>query len=140
MTETSIAELGQATRILLVEDDPSNRLLLQDYLIHQGYQVLSLAEGTHFFQTLAHFQPQVVLLDLKLPNISGYQLLEAVQQQPELEPLPIIVITGFAFQAERQRALQLGARHYLVKPICPERLLTTIAEVVPHTPLYLKST
>ena len=73
MTDGPISEASPAIRVLLVEDDDSNRLLLNDYLTHQGFQVLSLAEGSSFFSTLVQFQPHVVLLDLKLPGISGYQ-------------------------------------------------------------------
>ena len=58
-----------------------------------------------------------MLLDLKLPDVDGYQLLEELQQQPHLPQLPIIVIFGFSFPEERWRALKLGARRYLVKPI-----------------------
>ncbi|MBD2095947.1 response regulator, partial [Trichocoleus sp. FACHB-591] len=67
MMDASISELSSALRVLLVEDDDFNRLLLDDYLTHHGYQVLGLAEGSSFFSTLAQFQPHVVLLDLKLP-------------------------------------------------------------------------
>ncbi|MBD2099272.1 response regulator, partial [Trichocoleus sp. FACHB-591] len=67
MTDGPISEPSPAIRVLLVEDDDFNRLLLTDYLTHHGYQVLGLAEGSSFFSTLAQFQPHVVLLDLKLP-------------------------------------------------------------------------
>jgi two-component system cell cycle response regulator DivK len=129
MTDALISAPSPARRILLVEDDDLNRWLMNDYLAHQGYQVLSLAAGSSFFTVLVQFQPHVVLLDLKLPDISGYQLLEALQQHREFQQLPVIVLTAFSFRAERQRALQLGARHYFVKPIHPEVLVTAIEEV-----------
>lgn len=129
MTDALISEPSPARRILLVEDDDFNRWLMNDYLTYRGYQVLSLAAGGSFFSTLAQFQPHVVLLDLKLPDISGYQLLEALQQHVEFQPLPVIVLTAFSFQAERQRALQLGARHYFVKPTHPEVLVTAIEQI-----------
>lgn len=76
--------------------------------------------------TIEQFQPNLVLLDLRLPDVDGYQLLEELQQQPHLQQLPIIVISGFAFQEEQQRALKLGARHYLVKPISLTKLIEVI--------------
>jgi two-component system cell cycle response regulator DivK len=129
MTDALISEPSPARRILLVEDDDLNRWLMNDYLAHQGYQVLSLAAGSSFFTVLVQFQPHVVLLDLKLPDISGYQLLKTLQQNAEFRHLPVIVFTAYSFQAERQRALQLGARHYFVKPTHPEVLVSAIEEV-----------
>ncbi|BAU11258.1 response regulator receiver protein [Leptolyngbya sp. NIES-3755] len=104
-------------RILLIEDNEPNRRLLEDYLIYQGYSVLALSAGRGFEQALTDFQPQVVLLDLKLPDIDGCDILEQVQQNPEWSQIPIIVVSARAFIADQQRALNLGARRYLVKPI-----------------------
>ena len=129
MPDAPISEPSPAIRVLLVEDDDFNRVLLNDYFTHQGYQVLSLAEGSSFFSTLAQFQPHVVLLDLKLPGISGYQLLEALRQNIEFQHLPVIVFTAFTFQAERQRALQLGVQGYFVKPSHPEELVAAIEKI-----------
>lgn len=103
-------------RILLIEDNPSNRLLLEDYLIECGYQVLSLEAGSGFFAALTNFQPNLVLLDLKLPDIDGYTLLEQMAQLP-CRVIPVIVVSAFAFKADQQRALNLGARRYFVKPV-----------------------
>ncbi|MBD1864214.1 MULTISPECIES: PleD family two-component system response regulator [Trichocoleus] len=129
MTDAPISEPSPAIRVLVVEDDDSNRLLMDDYLTHQGYQVLSLAEGSSFFSTLAQFQPHVVLLDLKLPNISGYQLLEGLRQNIEFQHLPVIVLTASAFRTERQQVLQLGVQGYFVKPSHPKELIAAIEKV-----------
>jgi len=104
-------------RILLIEDNEPNRRLLEDYLIYQGYSVLSLAAGSGFEQALIDFQPQVVLLDLKLPDMDGCDILEQMQQNPAWSQIPVIVVSARAFISDQQRALNLGARRYLVKPI-----------------------
>lgn len=104
-------------RILLVEDNDLNRQMLQDYIVFCGYQVLSLPGGSGFFEALADFQPQLTLLDLKLPDIDGYRLLEQIQQSIEWQHIPIIIVSAFAFKADKQRALSLGARRYFVKPV-----------------------
>jgi len=104
-------------RVLLVEDHDANRMLLSDYLRHFTYNVRSLSDAFTFFPTLEQFRPDLILLDLKLPVIDGYTLLEEIRQKPEWQTTPIIVISAFAFKADRQRALDLGARHYFVKPI-----------------------
>ena len=118
----------KARRILLVEDHYLNRLLLSDYLIYCGYDVESLSEGSTFFSTIEKFQPDLILLDLKLPDIDGYSLLKQVQEKPDLSKIPIIVVSAFAFKADQELALSLGARRYFVKPIKLKDLIITIEE------------
>ncbi|MBN3896244.1 MAG: response regulator [Nostoc sp.] len=115
-------------RILLVEDHYLNRMLLSDYLTYCGYDVQSLSEGSTFFSTIEKFEPDLMLLDLKLPDIDGYSLLKQVQQKPELSKIPIIVVSAFAFKADQERALSLGARRYFVKPLKLKDLILTIEE------------
>lgn len=104
-------------RILLVEDNDMNRQMLEDYLLVSGYQVASLARGSDFFQTLANFQPHLILLDLRLPDINGYTLLEQIKQRTDWRHIPVIVVSALAFRSDQQRALNLGASRYLVKPV-----------------------
>jgi two-component system, cell cycle response regulator DivK len=119
---------NQAKRILLIEDHDLNRMLLSDYLSYSGYDVQSLSQGSAFFATVEKFQPDLMLLDLKLPDIDGYSLLKEVQQKPDLAKIPIIVVSAFAFKADQELALSLGARHYFVKPLKLKELIVTIEE------------
>ncbi|MBD1863558.1 MULTISPECIES: response regulator [Trichocoleus] len=129
-------ELGQGSaRILLIEDNDSNRQLLSDYLNYCGYTVLTLAAGAEFFTAIAQFQPHIVLLDLKLPDIDGYTLLEQLQQRGEEFQVPVIVVSAFAFQSDQRRALSLGARRYLVKPVNLNLLKQAIREELPYSVL-----
>ncbi len=114
------------SRILLIEDDDVNRMLLSDYISYFGYDIQSLSSGSALFSTVEKFQPELILLDLKLPDIDGYLLLEQIQQKPELSKIPIIVVSGFAFKSEQERAINLGASHYFVKPINLTELMLTI--------------
>lgn len=125
---TTERDNGSPIRILLIEDNEPNRRLLEDYLIYQGYSVLSLASGTGFEQTLIEFQPHVMLLDLRLPDIDGCDILEQMQQNPQLSGVPVIVVSARAFITDQRRALGLGARRYLVKPIRLQELLQVIRE------------
>ena len=63
------------------------------------------------------FQPHLILLDLKLPDIDGYILLEQLQLNPQGRDTPVIIVSAFAFKADRQRAMNLGARQYFIKPV-----------------------
>lgn len=102
--------------------------MLEDYLVFCGYQVLSLAFGSGFFQALRDFQPHLILLDLKLPDIDGYTLLEQMGQSSQWRIIPVIVVSAFAFKADRQRALNLGARRYFVKPVSLRELKQAIED------------
>ncbi|MEH1946416.1 MAG: response regulator [Nostoc sp.] len=115
-------------RILLVEDHYLNRMLLSDYLSYWGYEVQSLSEGSAFFSTIDKFEPDLMLLDLKLPDVDGYSLLKQVQQKPHLSKIPIIVVSAFAFKADQELALSLGACSYFVKPLKLKDLILAIEE------------
>ncbi|MBH8565709.1 response regulator [Nostoc sp. CENA67] len=121
-------KLHQPRRVLLIEDNDINRMLLSDYLSYCGYDVQSLSDGSALFATIETFQPELVLLDLKLPGIDGYLLIEQIQQKPNCSKIPIIVVSAFAFKADKERAINLGAKRYLIKPINLTELLLTIEE------------
>jgi two-component system, cell cycle response regulator DivK len=126
MNETLEPNSQSSTRILLVEDNAVSRQLMGDYLEYHGYKVLKLAKGEPFASAMRQFSPHLVLLDLKLPDIDGYSLLQQRQWNSDWMKVPVIVISAFAFQADQQRALKLGACQYLVKPVS----LTQLREVI----------
>lgn len=119
---------GSLVKVLLVEDNETNRLLLEDYLSYCGYEVRCLADGGCFGQAVSAFKPDIILLDLKLPKIDGYTLLSKLKQHPQWATIPVIVISALAFNADRKRALNLGAKHYLVKPVQLEHVLQLIRQ------------
>jgi CheY-like chemotaxis protein len=115
-------------RILLIEDNEANRRLMSDYLTYYGYSVSAIADARAFEATMEAFQPQLILLDLKLPTIDGYALMERIQRSPDWRQIPVIVVSAHAFQRDQQRALDLGARRYFVKPIRLTELMDAIRE------------
>jgi two-component system, cell cycle response regulator DivK len=119
---------AQAKRVLLVEDNDVNRMLLTDYLVYCNYNVQSLSEAANFFLKVEQFQPELILLDLKLPDIDGYSLLQEIRHQPNISKIPIIVVSAFAFKKDEERALSLGARRYFVKPVNLNHLTLAIEE------------
>ncbi len=113
-------------RILLLEDNDANRQMMSDFLTYCGYCVSSIGRGQDLFEAIATLKPDVILLDLKLPDISGFTLLQELQSHEQWSKIPVIVVSAFAFRSDQQRALHLGAQDYLVKPIDLQRLLTVI--------------
>jgi CheY-like chemotaxis protein len=119
---------SSAKKILLVEDNDVNRMLLSDYLTYCGYHIKCLPAGNNFFKTIEQFQPQLILLDLKLPDIDGYSLLESIKQKPSFCCIPVIVVSAFAFKSDREHAMELGASRYIVKPVNLTDLIAAIEE------------
>lgn len=117
MASTQTRDVTKGIKILLIEDNDISRQLMTDFLIDFGYDVLSLEKATSFASVMEHFQPNIVLLDLKLPDVDGFALLQQLRQKPEWQRIPAIVVSAFAFHTDQQRALDLGARRYLVKPV-----------------------
>lgn len=126
MTQALDFDPKSGARILLVEDNEASRQLMSDYLEYYGYKVLGLAKGSLFASAMKQFCPHLVLLDLKLPDVDGYTLLQERQWCAEWLKVPVIVISAFAFQADQQRALNLGACQYLVKPVSLTQLKQAI--------------
>jgi signal transduction histidine kinase len=105
-------------RILIVEDDDRSALLLQDYFETVGYQVKHLKHPQNFQATLHLYQPDLLLLDLQLPDgVTGMDLLRSLRQQPEWQKLPAIIVTASVKAGERDRFLAAGANDYFSKPI-----------------------
>jgi two-component system cell cycle response regulator DivK len=120
-------------RILLIEDNHVSRQLMSDYLTDCGYTLLSLEDGSSVDLALAEFKPHIILLDLKLPNVDGFTVLQQLQQKVGWKPIPVIVISAFAFRADQQRALELGARRYFVKPVKLTELTQAIREEIGYS-------
>lgn len=112
-------------RLLLVEDNHIHLLLTEEFFERQGYSVVGLEDGLQFLQTVDTFQPDLILMDLKLPYVDGFTLIEQLRQTSQ-KHIPVVVVSAYAFMPERDRALRLGVARYLVKPTA----LTAIAEAV----------
>ena len=114
-------------RILVVEDDPTLRLVLRDNLQSEGYEVDVAADGTRAISRARIATPDLVVLDLTLPDLDGFELLPTLHS---LGQIPIIVLTARAERAEKLKGLNLGADDYITKPFDPDELLARIRAVL----------
>ena len=117
---------GQAT-ILVVDDDPDIRELLQDYLGEQGYEVIAVATADAFRQALAEHEPDVVLLDIGLPGEDGLSLARHVREHLDVG---IIMVSGAGETVDRIIGLEIGADDYLAKPFDPRELHARLKSVL----------
>lgn len=113
-------------KFLLIEDNEQNRYLLTFLLENGGHSVVSAADGPAGLVMAREHRPDVVLLDIQLPTMHGYDVAEALRSMPELDTTPIIAVTSHAMPGDRDQALAAGCDGYIEKPIDPE---TFVAEV-----------
>jgi two-component system cell cycle response regulator DivK len=104
-------------RILLVEDNPLNRELMTDLLEMSGYQVESASDGEEALRLAASAQHDLILLDLTLPGIDGLTVARELNADPVLARVPVVVVSGHACKADEEKALRMGCRGYISKPI-----------------------
>ncbi|EGJ35057.1 MULTISPECIES: response regulator [Moorena] len=116
-------------KILFIEDDDFNREVITEYLQLQGYDVCALPHGLTIKRDLADFQPDLILLDLKLPEVDGFTLIEKLKKS-QWATIPIVILSAYSFPADKKRALRLGARRYLVKPALLREIEQAIEEEI----------
>ncbi|NCC34506.1 MAG: response regulator, partial [Chloroflexia bacterium] len=129
----SSGEPAQARRshILVVEDDPYVRPVLIRLLQRYGLQVTHANDGFEALAAINLLQPDLVLLDIKMPGIDGLEVLYRMHQHPEMAHIPVIILTADDLNEDtRARGMELGARAYLEKPVGSERLINTINRVL----------
>jgi DNA-binding response OmpR family regulator len=117
-------------RILLVDDEPRVREVVASYLQRDGFQVVTAADGESARRQLVEFEPDLVLLDLMLPAVSGYSVLQEIRR---MGGLPVIVLTARADEADRVAGLELGADDYVTKPFSPRELSARVRSVLRRT-------
>lgn len=108
--------MGAPRTALVVEDHPDARALVRTYLLSMGLQVVDVAEGRSAIRALQASRPDLVCLDLMLPELSGFEVCEFMRSRPELRDVPILVMSARAKPMDRAFAEEVGATAYLVKP------------------------
>ena len=122
--------------ILVVDDEPKILQLAKDYLVDNGFKVLTSGDGVQAMAIARQEKPDLIVLDIALPKVDGWQILESVRSNPETAGVPIIVITAHGQGSAAERALHGGADRFFEKPFWPpelsaavDTLLGPIAEV-----------
>ena len=113
-------------KILLVEDNEFNRKIVRDLLAKEPYDLLEAHDGEAGVAAARRDKPDVIVMDVQLPKLSGLDATRAIRAEPETATIPIIVVTSFALSGDDKKAMDAGASAYLAKPYSPRQLLDTI--------------
>jgi len=113
-------------RILIVEDNDLNLMLLSDLLKVQGYEIFKTSVGLEAINLARDKQPDLILMDIKLPDICGLDVTRRLKQDDLTKSIPIIAITAFATPGDETKALESGCDGYITKPVAIQSLLRTI--------------
>ncbi len=118
-------------RILVVEDNEENRRILRLLLTSAGYELIEAATGEQGV-TLAETQrPDLILMDIQLPGLDGYEATRRIKGNPALRQIPLIVVTSYALSGDDVKAFEAGCDAYVTKPFNPRQLLAKIREYLP---------
>lgn len=119
---------GSGRVVLLVEDNASNMRLFHDLLIGQGCIVLQAFDGTSGLQMAQEHRPDLILLDIQLPDISGLEVIRWLKAETALQSIPVIALTAFAMKGDQEMFLQSGFDAYISKPISVPHFLHTVEQ------------
>jgi two-component system cell cycle response regulator DivK len=115
-------------RILVVEDNPLNLKLVRDVLTASGYEVVEAQTGEAGVSLAADCAPDLVLMDLQLPGIDGYEAMRLIREDPRVAEVPIVALTAFAMREDRERTARAGFDGYLSKPISVRELPAQVGD------------
>jgi two-component system, cell cycle response regulator DivK len=115
-------------RILVVEDHEDNRQILRDLLASAGYDMLEAENGEAGVAAATAEKPDLILMDIQLPILDGYEATRRIKADPALKAIPIIVVTSYALSGDEDKARAAGCDAYVAKPYSPRQLLARIKE------------
>lgn len=131
ISEKSSSVPGTGIKILVIEDDRFLRGLLIQKLENEGFTISAAVDGNEGMEKIRIEHPDVVLLDIILPGMDGFEILQKAQASQELSKIPIILLTNLGQQEDIERGLRLGAKGYLIKAhFTPSEIVDKIKEVV----------
>jgi two-component system cell cycle response regulator DivK len=118
-------------RILVVEDQADNRRILHDLLTSAGYEIIIAEDGQVALDLVMRERPNLILMDIQLPLLDGYEVTRRIKADPTLRAIPIIVITSYALSGDEAKAKAAGCDAYVAKPFSPRSLLAKVREYLP---------
>jgi len=118
-------------RILVIEGQEDNRQIVRDLLAASGYELIEATTGEEGLEAAARERPDLILMDIQLPGIDGYEVTRRIKADPKLRQIPIIAVTSYALSGDDKKAFAAGCDGYVTKPYSPRLLLAKIREYLP---------
>lgn len=119
-------------RILIVEDQEDNRKILRDLLTSAGFALLEATTGEEGVSLAETEHPDLILMDIQLPGLDGYEATRRIKATPALRHIPIIAVTSYALSGDDVKAREAGCDAYVTKPYSPRALLAKVREYLPQ--------
>lgn len=123
-----------AKRIMVVEDNDLNRKLFCDVLKSQGFTVEPVGDGLEALDKARAFAPDLMIMDIQLPNISGLELIEGAKGDPALRAIPVLAVTAYAGKGDEERIREAGADGYLAKPVSIGPFMAAVKRLLENAP------
>lgn len=120
--------------VLIIEDNEQNRYLATFLLEQHGFRVVAAADGAQGIETARSLRPNLILLDIQLPQLDGYAVARALRQTETLRETPIVAVTSYAMVGDREKCLEVGCNGYMEKPINPETFVEEISSFLKPNP------
>jgi two-component system cell cycle response regulator DivK len=120
-------------RILVVEDQEDNLQILRDLLTSEGYQIVEAQDGEQGVRAAAAERPDLILMDIQLPLLDGYEATRRIKADPALRAIPIIVVTSYSLSGDEAKARAAGCDDFVPKPYSRRQLMAKIREYLPNS-------
>jgi two-component system cell cycle response regulator DivK len=118
-------------RILVIEDTEDNRQIIRDLLSSAGYEMIEAVDGLEGVAAAEREKPDLILMDIQLPAIDGYEATRRIRAIPALKTVPIIAVTSYALSGDEAKTREAGCDGYVAKPFSPRQLLAKVREFLP---------
>jgi two-component system, cell cycle response regulator DivK len=118
-------------RILIIEDQDDNRAIMRDLLSQAGYELIEAVDGGQGVEMAQRERPDLILMDIQLPVLDGYEATRRIRAIAELKSVPIIAVTSYALSGDEAKTRAAGCDAYVAKPFSPRVLLAKIREFLP---------
>src|SRR5215470_519011 len=118
-------------RILIIEDQEDNRAIMRDFLIGAGFEIIEAVNGEDGVKLAQSERPDLILMDIQLPIMDGYEATRRIKEIVELKSIPIIAVTSYALSGDEVKTREAGCNGYVAKPFSPRQLLAKVREFLP---------
>lgn len=118
------------SRVLIADDNEQNRELLDAYLADEGYEILMANDGRETMDVVEASQPDLILLDIMMPRMSGYEVCEQVKSSPDTQAIPVLMVTALNEMGDIEKAVNAGCDDFLTKPVNQLELKTRVRSLL----------